>query len=78
MTDHTIAHELIHAYDQCRVKLDRSNCLHVACTEVLKYMNIIDCVIVRAEPHVVVAVIHQKYASHFYATYDHIIPACIH
>lgn len=35
MTDHTIAHELIHAYDQCRVKLDRSNCLHVACTEVL-------------------------------------------
>ncbi|CAN0039136.1 unnamed protein product [Laminaria digitata] len=34
MTDHTIAHELIHAYDQCRVKLDRSNCLHVACTEI--------------------------------------------
>lgn len=34
MMDHTMAHELIHAYDQCRVKLDRTNCLHVACTEV--------------------------------------------
>lgn len=34
MMDHTMAHELIHAYDQCRVKLERSNCLHVACTEV--------------------------------------------
>ncbi|CAM9907478.1 unnamed protein product [Ascophyllum nodosum] len=34
MVDHTMAHELVHAYDQCRVKLDRSNCLHVACTEI--------------------------------------------
>ncbi|CAN0471175.1 unnamed protein product, partial [Ectocarpus sp. 12 AP-2014] len=34
MMDHTMAHELIHAYDQCRVKLDPTNCLHVACTEV--------------------------------------------
>ncbi|CBN77940.1 conserved unknown protein [Ectocarpus siliculosus] len=34
MMDHTMAHELIHAYDQCRVKLDRTNCLHVACTEI--------------------------------------------
>lgn len=34
MMDHTMAHELIHAYDQCRIKIDWSNCLHLACTEV--------------------------------------------
>lgn len=34
MVDHTMAHELVHAYDQCRIKLDPTNCLHVACTEV--------------------------------------------
>lgn len=39
MMDHTMAHELIHAYDQCRVKLERSNCLHVACTEVNKLIE---------------------------------------
>jgi inner membrane protease ATP23 len=31
----TLVHELIHAVDQCRTKLDPlHNCLHVACTEV--------------------------------------------
>ena len=54
MTDHTIAHELIHAYDQCRVKMDRSNCLHVACTEVgsIKYGRVIDCISALYRPRV--------------------------
>jgi mitochondrial inner membrane protease ATP23 len=30
----TLAHELIHAYDACRAKMDYSNCLHHACTEI--------------------------------------------
>lgn len=34
-THKTMVHELIHAIDQCRTKLDPlHNCLHVACTEV--------------------------------------------
>lgn len=32
--DNTLIHELVHAYDQCRAKLDWKNCLHHACTEV--------------------------------------------
>lgn len=32
--ENTIVHELIHAYDKCRAKVDFSNCLHHACTEV--------------------------------------------
>uniref|UniRef100_A0A7S2W3M8 Mitochondrial inner membrane protease ATP23 n=1 Tax=Mucochytrium quahogii TaxID=96639 RepID=A0A7S2W3M8_9STRA len=32
--DRTLAHELIHAYDDCRANLDWKNCLHIACTEV--------------------------------------------
>ena len=32
--EHTVIHELVHAYDQCRAKIDWSNCLHHACTEV--------------------------------------------
>eukprot|EP00607_Mallomonas_marina_P008736 CAMPEP_0182416686 /NCGR_PEP_ID=MMETSP1167-20130531/1060_1 /TAXON_ID=2988 /ORGANISM="Mallomonas Sp, Strain CCMP3275" /LENGTH=176 /DNA_ID=CAMNT_0024589691 /DNA_START=72 /DNA_END=602 /DNA_ORIENTATION=- len=32
--ENTVVHELIHAYDKCRAKLDFSNCLHHACTEV--------------------------------------------
>src|SRR3546814_79924 len=36
--EHTLIHELVHAYDQCRVKMEWMNCLHHACSEV------IDCV----------------------------------
>jgi inner membrane protease ATP23 len=32
--DQTITHELIHAYDQCRAKIDWTNCDHHACSEV--------------------------------------------
>lgn len=35
MAHKTIVHELIHAVDQCRSKMDPlHNCLHIACTEV--------------------------------------------
>lgn len=34
MVNHTIAHELIHAFDQCRIKVDWNNCMHHACSEV--------------------------------------------
>lgn len=30
----TISHELIHAYDYCRVKFDNDNCRHNACSEI--------------------------------------------
>ena len=30
----TISHELIHAYDYCRVKFDKDNCRHNACSEI--------------------------------------------
>ena len=30
----TLTHELIHAFDNCRVKLEENNCGHIACTEV--------------------------------------------
>ena len=30
----TVVHELIHAYDVCRSKLDPKNCKHRACTEI--------------------------------------------
>lgn len=32
--EHTIAHELVHAYDQCRAKIEWSDCLQHACSEV--------------------------------------------
>jgi mitochondrial inner membrane protease ATP23 len=32
--ENTLIHELVHAYDQCRIKLDWKNCLHHACTEI--------------------------------------------
>lgn len=33
--EHTLIHELIHAYDVCRVKkFDFENCIHHACTEI--------------------------------------------
>ena len=35
MTHKTMAHELIHAIDQCRTNMDPlNNCLHISCTEV--------------------------------------------
>lgn len=27
-------HELVHAYDWCRIDLNPANCLHLACTEI--------------------------------------------
>jgi hypothetical protein len=30
----TVAHELIHAYDDCRADIAWTNCVHHACTEV--------------------------------------------
>ncbi|ORZ38125.1 peptidase M76 family-domain-containing protein [Catenaria anguillulae PL171] len=32
--EETMAHEMIHALDHCRAKLDWDNCLHHACTEI--------------------------------------------
>jgi inner membrane protease ATP23 len=32
--ERTMLHELVHAYDHCRVELDPNNCEHIACTEV--------------------------------------------
>ena len=32
--ENTLVHELTHAYDQCRLKLDWRNCLHHACAEI--------------------------------------------
>ena len=32
--DRTIVHELVHAYDHCRAKVDWLNCYHHACSEV--------------------------------------------
>ena len=34
MFQHTVIHELVHAYDMCKSQLDWKNCLHHACTEV--------------------------------------------
>ncbi|KAF2075620.1 hypothetical protein CYY_003088 [Polysphondylium violaceum] len=30
----TVVHEMVHAYDMCKVKLDTFNCQHLACTEI--------------------------------------------
>lgn len=32
--EHTLVHELVHAYDQCRAKIDWKDCLQHACTEI--------------------------------------------
>lgn len=32
--ENTLVHELVHAYDQCKQKMDWKNCLHHACSEV--------------------------------------------
>lgn len=33
-TNATLIHESVHAYDQCRAKIDWSNCVHHACSEI--------------------------------------------
>ena len=33
-TEDTMSHELLHAYDHCRVKFDQLNCRHHACSEI--------------------------------------------
>ena len=38
-----VLHELIHAYDTCRVKLDQDNCDHLACTEIRAALLSGDC-----------------------------------
>jgi inner membrane protease ATP23 len=42
--NNTIIHELIHAYDACRAKVDWKNCSHIACTEIraaaLRYVRV--------------------------------------
>ena len=30
----TLVHEAVHAYDQCRARVDWSNCVHHACSEI--------------------------------------------
>lgn len=42
----TVLHELIHAYDYCRVKFDLNNCDQLACTEVRAAMLSGDCTFV--------------------------------
>lgn len=32
--ENVLTHELIHAYDNCRIKYDPDNVKHLACTEV--------------------------------------------
>ena len=39
----TVLHELIHAYDDCRVEFDETNCSHIACTEIRAALLSGDC-----------------------------------
>jgi inner membrane protease ATP23 len=39
----TVLHELIHAYDMCRAKMDCNDCKHLACTEVRAALLSGDC-----------------------------------
>ena len=32
--EHTLVHELVHAYDQCRAKIEWKDCIQHACTEI--------------------------------------------
>lgn len=51
MTHKTLVHELIHAIDYCRTKMDPvNNCLHLACTEVRAENLSGECGIVRELP----------------------------
>ncbi|CAN8068883.1 unnamed protein product [Agarophyton chilense] len=33
-TSNTLVHEAVHAFDQCRAKIDWANCVHHACSEI--------------------------------------------
>jgi len=39
----TVLHELIHAYDTCRAKVDSNDCRHLACTEIRAALLSGDC-----------------------------------
>jgi len=39
-TEHTLTHELVHLYDQCKFKVDWRNLRHHACSEVSISLNI--------------------------------------
>ena len=43
----TIVHELIHAFDQCTARVDWTNCLHLACSEVRAASLSGDCKLTR-------------------------------
>jgi len=36
--ENVLTHELIHAYDNCRIKYDPDNVKHLACTEVFVFL----------------------------------------
>ena len=39
----TLVHETVHAFDQCRAKVDWTNCVHHACSEIRAAMLSGDC-----------------------------------
>ena len=41
--ERTVLHELVHAYDTCRAKVDCNDCLHLACTEIRAALLSGDC-----------------------------------
>ena len=41
--ERTVLHELIHAYDTCRAKVDCNDCRHLACTEIRAALLSGDC-----------------------------------
>ena len=43
MIQDAVTHELIHAYDHCRIKMDYGNCYHIACTEIRAANFSLDC-----------------------------------
>ena len=59
MTHKTIAHELIHALDACRTKMDPlRNCVHLACTEIRAENLSGECSFLRELPRM------ERYAGH--------------
>jgi inner membrane protease ATP23 len=59
MTHKTIAHELIHAIDMCRTKMDPiRNCVHLACTEIRAENLSGECSFWKELPRM------EKYAGH--------------
>jgi inner membrane protease ATP23 len=41
--ERTVLHELVHAYDTCRAKVDCNDCRHLACTEIRAALLSGDC-----------------------------------